>query len=137
MSGPCSVYIVGHEHPIFGYAVKVGISESVGSRIAGFQTGNCEDLILFFFATLPDRATAMRAESLFHEMFDDYAIRGEWFAMSPDRATFMVGNIISDLAVPIPSAFEAFHAADYDMRADWVNDWAVRYEEMLEAGRYV
>jgi hypothetical protein len=143
MSKPCYVYIVGHEHATFGYAVKVGITEALGGRMASLQTGSCEDLTLFYAARMPERQMAARAESLFHEIFDDRRIRGEWFGFPPGQAMFNLGNIVSRLAqetaaldpsdIGIAAAFEPFHEADYDTRAEWVNDWTTREEERAGA----
>lgn len=94
---PCHVYIVGHEHATFGHAVKVGITDSLGSRLAGLQTSNCEDLQLFFSFKLPNRMAALRVEQRFHHHFDDWCIRGEWFGMPPDGALMMLSYFVADV----------------------------------------
>jgi hypothetical protein len=130
MSKPCNVYIIGHQHPVYGDAVKVGITSNLGARLASLQTGSCEPLCIFFTAMLPNKEAAARIERQFHDYFHDYRLRGEWFSMPPDRAMFMLGNLLSDVIDARP-AFEPFHVADYDTQADWVNDWCTRMEARL------
>jgi hypothetical protein len=94
---PCHVYLVGHEHATFGYAVKVGISDSIASRLSSLQTGSCEELKLFFSFKLPTRAAALRVEQRFHQYFDDWCIRGEWFGMPPNGALMLLSYFVVEV----------------------------------------
>lgn len=91
---PCFVYVIGHEHPTFGYAIKVGISENVSSRIDQLRTGSCEQLTVFFTYMLPNRQAAKRVEFQFHCRFEDMCIRGEWFGMPPDSAILLLSYLV-------------------------------------------
>lgn len=138
MSKACHVYIVGHEHPIYGHAVKVGITEALSSRISQLQTGSCEDLILFFSFSLPDKSIAAQVEGFFHQAFQHFRIRGEWFRMPPDGALMLLSFAVSEFlhyAYPwrISDARReagmqrAFDILDHMPSADqerWNDEWA-------------
>jgi hypothetical protein len=138
MSRPCYVYVIGHAHETFGHAVKIGITESIGSRLAQLQTGSCEDLTLFFAFQLPGRNIAARVESEFHEKFEDWRIRGEWFGMHPNGAimllTFFIADILpkhyarehlSDLRreAGLLDAFEVLDVLPDEFHAKWNHEW--------------
>lgn len=138
---PCHLYLVGHEHNDLGYAVKVGITESLGGRLAQLQTGSCEELVLFYSFRLPSRSLAAEAERRFHEMYAPERIRGEWFSVEPGLAQFAAGSIVVGvLDDRLPQyrdsydyldklfAFAPFHALDSDGQAAWVNDYCARNE---------
>lgn len=137
MSKACFVYVVGHEHSVYGHAVKVGISDSVGGRIAQFQTGNCEDLNLHFAFKLPSRELALRVEADFHDKFSDWRIRGEWFGMPPDGAimllTFFIANTLCDGGrgniaamrrdAGLLDAFERLDVMPPEFHERWNDEW--------------
>lgn len=135
---PCHVYIVGHEHATFGYAVKVGISDSLGSRLSSLQTGSCEELKLYFSFKLPSRTAALKVEQRFHEYFYDWCIRGEWFGMPPNGALMLLSffaaevlsettpkEIISEVrrAVGLPAAFDILDNMTSDEQGRWNDEW--------------
>lgn len=143
----CHVYIVGHEHATFGYAVKVGITEALGGRVANLQTGSCEDLRLFFSFKLPSREAAMRVERRFHTHFDDWCIRGEWFGMPPDGAlmllSFFVAEVLSETMpkelisfarrdAGLLSAFEILDELPTEAHDRWNDEWTSHALEARE-----
>lgn len=70
----------------WGDRVKIGMAtSSVGARVRGLRTA-CPDFeLVAFWRALPS-ATASeiaRKESLYHGMFADCRLRGEWFQLSP------------------------------------------------------
>lgn len=141
--GRCDLYILGHEHSIFGHALKVGVSSNIGARINELQTGSCERLKLYFSFSLPSRSLAMEAEAMFHDLFDDSSIRGEWFGMHPDRALFMaslvVVRVLSRHYRPpeisrvraesgLLDAFAEIDSLPDELQSELIVDWGVRAE---------
>lgn len=143
----CYVYIIGHEHATFGHAVKVGITKSIGGRLASLQTGSCESLRLFFSFKMPNRESAMRVERGFHTHFDDRCIRGEWFGMPPEGAlmllSFFVAEVLSETLPKelLPSArMDAGLLASFDIidqlpsgaMERWNDEWTTHVLEARE-----
>src|SRR4051812_49000977 len=93
MAEPYFVYLVGYEHATFGHALKVGISRNVGSRMAQLQTGNPDELRLFFSLSFETREIALQIERLFHESGLSGPIRGEWIGCKPSEAIFYLACI--------------------------------------------
>jgi hypothetical protein len=68
--------------------VKIGITKSMGGRLAALQTGNPAPLGVYFAADLDERGLAAGLEAVFHHVMASKRLVGEWFDMSPEEARF-------------------------------------------------
>ena len=109
----CDLYVIGHEHQTFGHAVKVGIANNATDRLRSLQTGNAENLKLFFCFTFEDRKIAADVERIFHQSEMAGPIRGEWVGAPPDEVLFYLTIIISTVLA------RTYHASSIsDVRRD-------------------
>ena len=93
----CDVYLIGHAHATFGHAVKVGVAGNAAARLSALQTGNIEDLKLFFSFTFDNRGIALEVERLFHLSELAGPVRGEWVGCNPVEALFYLNTIIASV----------------------------------------
>lgn len=113
------VYVIGHENDgtIIG-PVKVGITNSLGSRLCGIQTGNPFRLKVAHVLSFATRGEAAAIERQFHDNFGDERLNGEWFQITPKDALEGLCNIVIDAVAEIPNKhtrakyLEACGAAD-------------------------
>lgn len=93
------VYLIGCPCRIdgtpFEYAVKVGITSAFGSRLGSLATGNPHPIDTHFVFEFPNRDIAYRIEQEFHRRFDHARLTGEWFALAPNDALFLLTLVIS------------------------------------------
>jgi len=66
--------------------VKVGISRSVGARLATIQTACPNEICLYYVSNPTTRALAEGFEGLFHALMKDRRLKGEWFSLEPSEA---------------------------------------------------
>jgi hypothetical protein len=95
----CHIYLIAHvvSDRLAG-PVKIGITNSLGSRIATIQTGNPREVTIAFSFATPNREIAATFERAFHEVFGAHRLKGEWFDIPPAAALEgMVANIRSGL----------------------------------------
>lgn len=146
----CYLYVIGHEHATFGHAVKVGIAGNIGARIASLQTGNPNELKLYFAFRFPYRELATRAERLFHESELAGPIRGEWVGRDPEEVLYYLTIIVSrvlrsyfdhddELAkarkdAGLLDAFDIIDALPSERQAE-LNDRYAAFDDWLEGGR--
>jgi hypothetical protein len=92
------VYIISHAS-LGGLAapVKVGITKSLGSRLASLQTGNSRQIEVAFHFVLASRQDAVFAEAEFHREMAQFRLRGEWFDMEPLYALEVLTGIVFDI----------------------------------------
>ena len=64
-----------------GYT-KIGITNDLGRRIVKLQSDNSSDLVLISFFQSTD---SKKLEDLFHHVFDNYKVRGEWFNLTNEQ----------------------------------------------------
>lgn len=76
------VYVIGTEDG----PVKVGMSDSPQSRLASLQTGSAVKLNLLFARKARDRDHALYHENMFHEVYAEHRMAGEWFDLPADEA---------------------------------------------------
>lgn len=72
---PHFVYFIKNE----AGAIKIGITESLERRLKELQHGNSDELKIFCYISLPNRSVAYAFEFMFHDLFADFHMRGEWF----------------------------------------------------------
>lgn len=86
----CHVYLIAHKDAdgAFVSPVKVGITKSLGSRLASLQTGNPKPIGLVFAFNTPAFEFARYFEQAFHELNAERRLNGEWFDMEPRDALF-------------------------------------------------
>jgi hypothetical protein len=134
----CSVYLFGYPHGTFGHVVKVGISNSVYTRLASIQSHNPNQVIPHFHFDFPSRDMAYAIEQSFHRRFTHCSIRGEWFGMGESEALFMLSmEVVSHLSkryegdavrglrksCGLLRAFEILDAASDENHEKWNNEW--------------
>lgn len=92
-----SVYVLHAER---SGAIKVGISKNVASRAAAIQTGNADDICVFY-AERVEPGWNRKVESAFHAEARKLVghIRGEWCSMDPVLAVTTIKRIIRAKAV--------------------------------------
>ena len=73
--------------------VKVGISRSLKTRLVSLQVGNQYKLKILHAFSFKDRASAIRAESIFHETCNVSLLHGEWFDLRHDVAAEIIGGL--------------------------------------------
>lgn len=66
--------------------VKVGITNSIGARLASLQTGNPAPLAVYIAAPLGSREMVACLEEVFHHVMAHKRLVGEWFDMAPAEA---------------------------------------------------
>lgn len=66
--------------------VKVGISKSVGSRLATISTSSPVPVGLYLTFPLPQRDMAEAVERAFHTVMRKKRLNGEWFDLEPKQA---------------------------------------------------
>lgn len=142
----CDLYIIGHEHPTFGHAVKVGIASNAVARLRTFQTGNIEALHLYFCFTFDDRETAAEVERLFHQTEIAGPVRGEWVGCDPAEVllylTFITTAVLCRRNRPnriadarrVCGLLDAFAITDMipDERQTYINDQYDAVRELVE-----
>lgn len=77
--------------------VKVGVTKSLGARLATLQTGCWLRLEVAYQFSLSSRELAYRAESLLHLEFADFRMQGEWFSVEPLFALEALCSVVFDL----------------------------------------
>lgn len=90
------VYIIGHmdRSGVVEGPVKVGITKSLGSRLASIQTGNWRRIQFCHVFNLEERHIAVEVERMFHDVNSDSRLSGEWFAMEPFTALKSLCGIV-------------------------------------------
>lgn len=76
------VYAIGTEDG----PVKVGITQSLHSRLRALQNGSPQKLELIWVYTTQDREAALRMERDFHEVYAEHRLEGEWFQITAEIA---------------------------------------------------
>lgn len=90
------VYIIGHleKTGVVKGPVKVGITKSLGSRLASIQTGNWSRIQFCHVFNMEARHLAVEVERMFHDVNSDCRLSGEWFAMEPFAALKSLSGIV-------------------------------------------
>ncbi len=90
------VYVIAHnDGSQLRGPVKVGITSSLGSRLAGIQTGNPQPLAIAHVFAFADRDQAAKVERQFHEDHFESRLSGEWFSMTPfDALEGLCGAVV-------------------------------------------
>lgn len=86
--GACAVYLIAASN-----AVKIGVSKNPQSRLSSIQTGHHDRLQIVKVWDQIDRTQAEQIEALAHNMFADWRLTGEWFAISPYEASQAIDSI--------------------------------------------
>lgn len=76
------VYVIGREEG----PVKVGISKNPNARAACLQEGCPFKLDVLHKVESRNRKNAFEHEQIFHEVYQDYRLIGEWFDLDADAA---------------------------------------------------
>lgn len=80
-NGATRLYLMGCSNPVGGESYfKIGITNSLGSRLASIQTGNPFKVSVLLALDFQDRSDALLLEKTFHEQNNDIRMEGEWFA---------------------------------------------------------
>jgi hypothetical protein len=82
MSEKVYLYVIG----CLNGPVKVGISSSPYVRMMSFQTGCPLKLELLHAEPMRNRAHALLHERMFHDVYEQDRIQGEWFSLHPELA---------------------------------------------------
>lgn len=78
----CFIYVIGVESG----PVKVGISSSPGSRLGAIQTGCHFKIDILYSRRCKDRDHALKNEKIFHDVYAEKRLVGEWFNIDADLA---------------------------------------------------
>lgn len=77
--------------------IKIGVANNPKSRLQTLQTGSAICLALTF--SFPIKWTdAEIIERMAHEKLEPRRIRGEWFDVLPDEASYWIASIIFEVA---------------------------------------
>jgi hypothetical protein len=81
MSPPCYLYIIEADYTLAERmeCFKVGITNSVRSRLSSLQTGAPFRLTVVRTICLPNREVARVFERRMHEALNTWCVTGEWF----------------------------------------------------------
>ena len=61
--------------------IKIGVTDDIEKRLKNIQTGNSQEIILYY---IEEREDAYKVEKKLHKFFDDYRMeKGEWFFIDP------------------------------------------------------
>ena len=82
MSDDCFVYVIGREEG----PVKVGISTYPWGRLATLQIGCPFKLTLLHTHKARSRNHALEHEEMFHGVYDENRLHGEWFDLDAELA---------------------------------------------------
>ena len=66
--------------------VKIGISDNPAERVNQLQTGNAENLELYFSEEVDTRRKAELLERKIHDTLRVQRVKGEWFSIDIDTA---------------------------------------------------
>jgi hypothetical protein len=145
----CYVYMIGHKHAIFGHAIKVGISNSPGSRLATLQTGCIDELELLFAMRFATRDLAFEVERLFHESGLAGHVRGEWVGCDPVEALFYLSCITAEVLSRryhgadiglvrnysrLQEAFDVIDRVPDELQSEWNNRLSMWNDHLEERG---
>jgi hypothetical protein len=84
---PAPSLITGYVYLIrYGEYHKIGIAKNVRERIVQMQVGLPE--VVTIVHTIPTN-NMIRAETMLHERYAAYRVRGEWFRLSEDHLDFI------------------------------------------------
>ena len=78
----CYIYVIGREDG----PVKVGITSSPRERLHTLQTACPFKIDLLHYRACADRDDALWREQMFHDVYDDNRLHGEWFDIEADLA---------------------------------------------------
>lgn len=82
----------------YGSPVKVGLTSNIRNRLDTIQTSTPFKVEIFQAFAFPDRDIARALEQAFHQVMKGKRLHGEWFDMTPQRATgAMVANVMAHL----------------------------------------
>lgn len=84
------IYIISATDGDEEKAVKIGIAQKPGKRLAQLSTGTHLQIRLVYAFLLPERWMARAVEAHIHGEFTGRAIRGEWFRVPSAEATHTV-----------------------------------------------
>lgn len=73
---PGFIYVIG---TVWGEPVKIGVAQSIASRISTLQAGNAKTLLVFWESNECDDVYAVEAH--LHRHFAPLHVRGEWFSI--------------------------------------------------------
>ena len=76
------IYVIGSENG----PCKVGITNSLTSRLRSIQTGSPHRLKLLYAHPCSDRDEAKAHEKMFHECHQECRLEGEWFNLDAELA---------------------------------------------------
>ena len=89
------VYVIAHNDGTqLRGPVKIGITSSLGARLAGIQTGNPKPLAVAHVFSFADRNHAVKIERQFHEDHYESRLSGEWFDITPFDALEGLCNVV-------------------------------------------
>ncbi len=91
------VYLIG-----YGDKVKIGKANNPEQRLATFQTGIPEDLIIFGLIGCNSDSEALTLESKLHYEYKEVNIRGEWFNLNSSERNFLLSTYTDTTCVTIP-----------------------------------
>lgn len=94
----CYVYVIGMREgdTVLPYS-KIGIAQNIKRRLEGMATSSPFDLFCAYSHACESRKLALDAESVAHKHLDRFRVRGEWFAISPDRCA---AEIVAKIGQP-------------------------------------
>ncbi|NTG01858.1 GIY-YIG nuclease family protein [Agrobacterium rhizogenes] len=89
------VYIIARrtESGLVG-PVKVGVTRTLGSRLAGIQTGCWDRLEIAYHFEMVGRDAAYNIERLFHQRLAGNRMQGEWFSVEPIEALEALCDVV-------------------------------------------
>lgn len=96
---PEFVYViaVGGDDGPFSMPVKIGITANPGTRLEGLRTGSPVGISFSFLQQVPDRNTAILLEKEIHEIFGDWRLNYEWFAVEPFIAARLIESLVEKM----------------------------------------
>lgn len=106
------IYVIGREQG----PVKVGITSSPGARLSTIQTGCPFKIEILHLRECRDRQHAIEHEEIFHGVYGDRRLAGEWFDISADLA-------IEGVDVPFDWEEDAASRAKQELMAAHLNIW--------------
>ena len=107
------VYVIGSDEK----PVKIGIANSISSRLRSLQIGNPDALVCHHFVRVP-ASRAMAVEQAAHSAFADRHRRGEWFNVHWREAAALLDDLAAlEETAHQPGDLMTVLRAEYGMKA--------------------
>lgn len=89
------VYVIAHKiKNLYGPPIKVGVSVQPYLRAKELQVANPFQIALFEKMVFESRDDAEEMERDFHQIAEEYWIRGEWFNLDPRVAVVLLKTLL-------------------------------------------